>query len=331
MSSKNRTGEKILYCHCAFAKAVPEEVKDEVLRKLQDSGVEFEGVADLCALSAGKDPKLGELTDSGPLKIAACYPRAVRWLFHAAGAPLDEDRTEILNMREQTADEVVAGLLKGRPEAAAGEGRTAQAAPEWAGDGLPPPNGWKPWFPVIDYERCTNCMQCLSFCLFDVYGVDAEQNIQVQNQNKCKTDCPACSRVCPEAAILFPKYHKSPINGAPVNEENLNREAMKTDISALLGGDLYGALRRRTDEARKRFSSERDESRALLERKRCLKKLGEKLDIPSEILMTLPSVEDIEERFARAREKAERRRERSQSVQDEKAAPSSPSEEEWGI
>src|SRR5437764_15133530 len=19
---------------------------------------------------------------------------------------------------------------------------------------------WKPWFPVIDYDRCTNCMQC---------------------------------------------------------------------------------------------------------------------------------------------------------------------------
>ena len=29
---------------------------------------------------------------------------------------------------------------------------------------------WKPWFPVIDYDRCTNCMQCLSFCLFGVYG-----------------------------------------------------------------------------------------------------------------------------------------------------------------
>ena len=40
---------------------------------------------------------------------------------------------------------------------------------------------WKPWFPVIDYDRCTNCMQCLSFCLFDVYGVDDEQEIQVQN------------------------------------------------------------------------------------------------------------------------------------------------------
>ena len=23
------------------------------------------------------------------------------------------------------------------------------------------PNGeWKPWFPVVDYDRCTHCMQC---------------------------------------------------------------------------------------------------------------------------------------------------------------------------
>ncbi|MBT5845516.1 MAG: ferredoxin family protein, partial [Verrucomicrobiales bacterium] len=49
---------------------------------------------------------------------------------------------------------------------------------------------WKPWFPVIDYDRCTNCMQCLSFCLFDVYGVDDEQEIQVQNNDNCKTNCP---------------------------------------------------------------------------------------------------------------------------------------------
>ena len=50
------------------------------------------------------------------------------------------------------------------------------------------PGAWKPWFPVIDYDRCTNCMQCLSFCLFGVYGVErrrqdpgAEQR-QLQNQ-----------------------------------------------------------------------------------------------------------------------------------------------------
>ena len=65
------------------------------------------------------------------------------------------------------------------------------------------PGAWKPWFPVIDYDRCTNCMQCLSFCLFGVYGVDDQQRIQVQNNDNCKTNCPACSRVCPEAAIMF--------------------------------------------------------------------------------------------------------------------------------
>ena len=187
---------------------------------------------------------------------------------------------------------------------------------------------WKPWFPVIDFDRCTNCMQCLTFCLFDVYGVDKQQNITVQNQDNCKTDCPACSRVCPEVAILFPKYGKSPINGDVVREQDIQREAMKVDITTLLGGDLYGSLRTRQREARKRFSTERDESKALLERKRCLGKLKKELDIPEEVLMTLPSAEDIEERTARAKAKLAKRQARSQSVKDSRP---SPSVDEWGI
>ena len=187
---------------------------------------------------------------------------------------------------------------------------------------------WKPWFPVIDFDRCTNCMQCLTFCLFDVYGVDKQQNITVQNQDNCKTDCPACSRVCPEVAILFPKYTKGPINGDVVREQDIQREAMKVDITTLLGGDLYGSLRTRQREARKRFSTERDESKALLERKRCLGKLKKELDIPEEVLMTLPSAEDIEERAARAKAKLAKRQARSQTMKD---APTAPSVDEWGI
>src|ERR1041385_1005634 len=79
---------------------------------------------------------------------------------------------------------------------------------------------WKPWFPVIDYDRCTNCMQCLSFCLFGVYGVDEQHRIQAQNHDNCKTNCPACSRVCPEAAIMFPKYKAGPINGDVVDRKS---------------------------------------------------------------------------------------------------------------
>ena len=163
-----------------------------------------------------------------------------------------------------------------------------------------PRQKWKPWFPVIDFSRCTNCMQCLTFCLFDVYGVSRDKKIEVRNPTNCKTDCPACSRVCPEVAILFPKYKGGPINGDEVREADLQREKMKVDISALLGGDIYAALRQRSTDAKARFSKERDEKRALDERKRCLTKLQQDLGIPPEVLAALPSLEQIQARTARA-------------------------------
>jgi Pyruvate/2-oxoacid:ferredoxin oxidoreductase delta subunit len=159
---------------------------------------------------------------------------------------------------------------------------------------------WKPWFPVIDYSRCTNCMQCLTFCLFDVYGVSTEKKIEVRQPTNCKTDCPACSRVCPEVAILFPKYKGGPINGDEVRDEDLHREKMKVDISALLGGNIYAALRQRSTDAKARFSRERDEKRALDERRKCLTKLQQDLGIPPEVLAALPSLEQIQARTARA-------------------------------
>ncbi len=170
---------------------------------------------------------------------------------------------------------------------------------------LPKPGGWKPWFPVIDYNRCTNCMQCLSFCLFDVYGIDSEKKIQVQNNNKCKTDCPACSRVCPEVAILFPKYRHGPINGDEVNADDTRRESMKIDISALLGGDIYEALRDRSAKFKSRFNKERDSDKALEERTKCLVKLGEKLDIPPEVFASLPSMDQIRTKAIEAAAKAQ--------------------------
>ncbi len=160
------------------------------------------------------------------------------------------------------------------------------------------PGNWKPWFPVIDYDRCTNCLQCLSFCLFDVYGVDDDKQIQVQNNDNCKTNCPACSRVCPEVAIMFPKYASGPINGEPVNEKDVSREKMKVDISSLLGGDIYATLRDRSEKAKSRFSKERSPDKALTERKRCLTKLQNDGMIPAEVmaeinLADLPSPEEI--------------------------------------
>ena len=259
---------------------MPRTVKQDVLRALTDRGDDFDAVADLCEMSARKDPALKEFAACGQLTLVACYPRALRWLFSAAGAPLDESTVRVLNMRGRdgradrrrarrrrrwtrptrsrlptpaaAADPTSAHhrplpllvvLYEGAGADAAGrrgalrhharaarEGlpRSSRRAPERRGatpgerqvlvlgrftgappdeavagtgaavhfrslDGVAPadvvalvegvggdaqtqkPGGWKPWFPVIDYSRCTNCMQCLSFCLFDVYGVSKDK------------------------------------------------------------------------------------------------------------------------------------------------------------
>jgi hypothetical protein len=101
---------RILYCHCAYARVVPPEVKAGVLKRLAESGREFDAVPDLCEMSARKDARLAEYARCGHLKIVACFPRAVRGLFRAAGQELG-DGASILNMRTASAEAVAAALI----------------------------------------------------------------------------------------------------------------------------------------------------------------------------------------------------------------------------
>lgn len=86
------------------------------------------------------------------------------------------------------------------------------------------------WYPVIDFSRCTNCMECIDFCLFGVYGVDKLETIVVEQADNCRKGCPACSRVCPQNAIIFPQHKTPAIAGAPVDTGG-----MKIDLSKLFG------------------------------------------------------------------------------------------------
>ena len=90
-------------------------------------------------MSARRDPRLAEIAGGEAVTIAACYPRAVRWLFSSAGSPLDKERVTILNMREETAEAVAASML-----APDGDGAGATAADpdtDAAGDTDPRANG----------------------------------------------------------------------------------------------------------------------------------------------------------------------------------------------
>lgn len=101
---------RILYCHCQYAQVVPPETKAAVLRQLIESGLPFDAVADLCEMSARHDPALCQYAAGAPVKIAACFPRAVKWLFHSSGVNLPLDSSQVLNMRVQSADEIIAAL-----------------------------------------------------------------------------------------------------------------------------------------------------------------------------------------------------------------------------
>jgi hypothetical protein len=113
MNASTPNTPAILYCHCRYARVVPTEVKTAVLETLCASNLPFEAVPDLCELSARRDPSLKRLAAAGPLKIAACFPRAVKWLFAAAATPLPPDSIQVLNMRTQAAAEVCSELLNG--------------------------------------------------------------------------------------------------------------------------------------------------------------------------------------------------------------------------
>jgi hypothetical protein len=67
--------------------------------------------------------------------------------------------------------------------------------------------------------------------LFGVYGMDRVDTILVEQPDNCRKGCPACSRVCPENAIIFPQHKTPAIAGSPVGEAG----SLKIDLSKLFG------------------------------------------------------------------------------------------------
>ncbi|MDX9908584.1 MAG: P-loop NTPase [Mariniphaga sp.] len=60
---------------------------------------------------------------------------------------------------------------------------------------------------VIDYDKCTNCGLCISYCRFDALDYNDENLVEVDDIY-CD-GCQLCFRVCPEEAIEMVKNDKS--------------------------------------------------------------------------------------------------------------------------
>lgn len=270
----------VLFCNCAYFQLVSDDKKDRIIKALQDASISFEAVGDLCALAAKNDPALSRFAGIDSLIIIACYPRAIKWLFSRGHAPLNDKNVQILNMRTDSVEEIIAAVA-------------GSNVPK--GDSkldLQKNQSWVPWFPVIDYDRCVNCKQCLNFCLFGVYQTSEDGKVEVANPSNCKTNCPACARVCPQAAIIFPKYDKIPINGDEVKPEHLKKENMQVDLADRLKGNVHDMIRDRS-KSRKRFSpDDTDGQTARLDQ---LKQLQHQLDIPTDVIENLSDHKQIDD------------------------------------
>lgn len=183
----------------------------------------------------------------GPLIVMSwLYPRAAFWTLKTAGiagrlaeGPADQEEGErpvwCLGMHPKVdpkaildeVDRILAGA------AAPFTGRSGNREPARRVE-----DTRERWYPVIDRDRCSGCLECLNFCLFGVYGTDSSDDILIEQPDACRPGCPACSRICPEGAIMFPQHGDPAISG----DAKASLEGLKLDLSQLFSGADPSAL-----------------------------------------------------------------------------------------
>lgn len=208
----------LVYCNCGAGifSGVESDKLSDALRKF-DADV-FE-VHDLCALSINEKEKLSSIGNEYDRKIViACYPRTIKYLFIQNN--IDFGLYEALNFRGMQAEQINEELTC---RMAISPGNATHRV---LVSSLKVPA----WYPVIDPDRCTLCGQCARFCLFGVYRFD-KKHLSVVNPLACKNNCPACGRICPESAIIFPRLpENSALSGAEPGETRMPGELQENGL-----------------------------------------------------------------------------------------------------
>lgn len=207
--------KEVTVCVCASRSFIDKDKAAEIAAVLKKEGYEVTVEADLCKKVMMNSPDMNGIA-SGIL--LACHVRAVRshldWLGLKAG--------EIIDIRNNNREEVLSHFNIPPSD--------RQDLPDLPAikqeiNGFAVEDGTDAWYPVLDKTRCIECGKCHDFCLFGVYTVE-NKKVRVTQPRNCKNNCPACARMCPAKAIIFPKYEKSPINGGTTEEEIFNPEEM---------------------------------------------------------------------------------------------------------
>jgi ferredoxin len=227
--------KRIVFCNCG-GKLVEAQRLAEISEYLDRQGIPFIKISDLCGACATQKDEVRDLFNTnGEILMIACFPRAVRLLLNESGIDTETGSFTYINNRE-TDNKTLFDQVQSFNDGDTLQPSTAELINN---------TDWPSWFPVIDYSRCSSCGQCADFCLFGVYE-KRNGKVLVVNPQRCKNNCPACGRICPETAIVFPKYEQGgAIAGAESFNEIEEQQRQQQDINSILGSDIYHSLEKR--------------------------------------------------------------------------------------
>lgn len=233
---ENSNKRHIIFCQCN-GERINSSLSLSVKDYLKDSRIGVTILHDLCGIAAKKNDVLKDLYAAGTeYMVIGCYSRTMDLLIEQAGINNHTANHKHINLLEETDQ----ARIREKIDEFAGGSPGNDVYTEITED-----SGWPSWYPVIDYTRCTACGQCADFCLFGVYE-KSWAKVHVANPQGCKNNCPACARICPQTALIFPKYkHGGAIGGSEEIDEVAEQNRQTQDISDLLGGDIYVALEKR--------------------------------------------------------------------------------------
>jgi NAD-dependent dihydropyrimidine dehydrogenase PreA subunit len=254
----------ILFCNCHGTR-ISQEALDGTMKFLGQLAFRVTVFSDLCGVAAMKRDTLSEiLEENTEYLVIGCFPRTMQILLEQAGSGARQNISfNYLNLIETP-------LVKAKDliNLFGTENFKIPDHKEINGD-----HEWQSWYPVIDYSRCTVCGQCADFCLFGVYDKTPEK-VMVINPKGCKDQCPACARICPSAAIIFPKYkHGGAVGGSDDIDEKAELQRQTKDIESILGDDIYLALQKRKAK-RQSIIKEEEMKKAIMERDIAINKLN---------------------------------------------------------
>ena len=257
-------GKQVIFCNC-LGKIIDPSRLVEIEKLLLTSGIIFSRLTDLCGICATRKDEANRIFSiQEETLVIACYPRAIKLLLNHSGVNLKTNQLSVINFRGLSNDEIknqVHSFLSG--ESIITSSSEIECDKEWPA-----------WYPVIDYSRCTSCGQCADFCLFGVYD-KSDGVVKVLNPKECKNNCPACARICPQTAIVFPRYELGgAIAGSDSIDEMAEQQRQLQDVDSILGSDIYKALELRKTKRQSIISNEAM-NKALEEREKAMQEKQE--------------------------------------------------------